>query len=126
MKELESEFGKSKENELLKEEVNALSISRDGIQSRNSILNAELETTRDDLEKTKSENKKLRDEIASLNSRLRKFRMNQSMKIIEFSEREIFTLKKTEEKLNNLIEDIGKLTEDAINFKQSNAEEIEE
>jgi len=126
MKELESEFGISKENEFLKKELNVLSISRDKMQSENSIIRAELESSKDDIDKTRGENKKLRDEIALLNSQMRKYRMSQNMKIIEFSEREIFMLKKAGETLNNLIEDIGKLTEDTINFKQSSGEEIEE
>jgi len=126
MKEMENEFGISKENELLKEEIKALSVSRDNLQSANSMIKAEFETTRDDLEKMKSENKKLRDDNAILSSRMRKYRMNQNMKIIEFSEREIFTLKKTEEKLSNLVEDIRKMTEDTMNFQQNSAEEIDD
>ena len=125
LKDLESEFGVSKENELLKEELNAVAKSRDDIQSENSSIKAELDAAKEDIDKLRAENKKLRDEIALISSQMRKYRMGQSVKIIEFSEKEIFTLKKTGETLKNLLDDVQKMTDDTINLKKITGEDAE-
>lgn len=99
----EIEFNLSRENDLLKEELLEVHKIKDKMAGANAVFKKQLETMEILLANTEKEKNEIKENTLQTNSMIRQSEMKKSLKLSEFTEKQLYTIKRTTQNLNELI-----------------------
>ncbi len=106
------------ENELLREEIRALSESRDSIAIDNATLKSQIDSLNETIARLRNDNQDLLFRNNSLLSQIRQTDMNVGMKTGEFVQKQLFSLDKSTGTLSGIIADLNELKEEAAGLRK--------
>lgn len=106
------------ENELLRNEVNSLSDSRDILAGENAALKLQIEGINETIAKLRIDNQELQFKHNSVFSQIRQTDMNVGMKASEFAQKQIFCIDKSAEVLGTVLSDLNELKEETARLKK--------
>lgn len=101
-----------RENELLKGELEELSTSRDLLAGENSVLKKQLELMQNSLQTTEEERDTLKNEMVENQSRIRQSEMKTRMTLSEYSDRQIYSMNRATQNLQELISALDSMKND--------------
>jgi DivIVA domain-containing protein len=106
------------ENALLKEEIHAMSQSRDQIAGENAMLKAQVESLTESVAKLKADNQDLQYKHNAVYSLIRQTDMSVGMKTVEYAQQQLYRIDKSVDLLGTVLSEFNGLKEETASLRK--------
>ncbi len=104
----------SRENYLLKEELENMKVTRNSFAGENSVLKMQIENAEEKASSFKNINEEVKENLVLLNSSIRQDSMKKSLLLSEYSEKQMYSIERTSNNLSEILASMESMKKEVI------------